>query len=92
MWKAETLWQSRVSPWSALADVSDEELRETLTVAHRLMQGRLDGARPLHHVYRRVGRACRRCGGVIRSYPQGENARLAYWCPRCQKGGAEPRA
>ena len=30
MWKAETLWQSRVSPWRALDDVSDEELRETL--------------------------------------------------------------
>jgi endonuclease-8 len=92
MWKAETLWRSRVSPWRALADVSDEDLRETLAVAHRLMQGRLDGARPLHHVYRRMGRACRRCGAVIRSYPQGENARMAYWCPGCQQGGRMPKA
>ena len=92
MWKAEALWQSRLSPWRALADVPDEKLRETLDVAHRLMQGRLDGARPLHHVYRRVGRACRRCGGVIRSYPQGEHARMAYWCPGCQKGGRQPES
>jgi formamidopyrimidine-DNA glycosylase len=56
------------------------------------MQGRLDGARPLHHVYRRMGRACRRCGAVIRSYPQGENARMAYWCPGCQQGGRMPKA
>ena len=59
MWKAEALWQARVSPWRALADVSDEELRDTLAAAHRLMHGRLEGARPLHRVYRRVGRACR---------------------------------
>jgi endonuclease VIII len=92
MWKAEALWQSRVSPWRALADASDEELREALVAANRLMRGRLDGARPLHHVYRRVGRACHRCGAVIRSYPQGEAARTAYWCPGCQRGGKEPRA
>jgi endonuclease VIII len=92
MWKAETLWQSRVSPWRSLAEVSDEELLETLAAAHRLMRGRLDGARPLHQVYRRAGRACRRCGAAIRSYPQGEAARMAYWCPGCQKGGLEPNA
>ena len=92
MWKAEALWQSRVSPWRALADVSDEELRETLAAAHRLMHGRLEGAQPLHHVYRRAGRACHRCGASIRSFPQGENARMAYWCPGCQKGGRQPKA
>jgi endonuclease-8 len=92
MWKAEALWQARVSPWRTVAGVSDEELRETLAAAHRLMRGRLDGARPLQRVYRRVGRACSRCGGVIRSYPQGEAARIAYWCPGCQKGGREPKA
>jgi endonuclease VIII len=90
MWKAEALWQSRVSPWRALADVSDEELADTLAAAHRLMHGRLEGARPLHRVYRRAGRACRRCGATIRSFPQGENARTAYWCPGCQRGGREP--
>jgi len=92
MWRAEALWQSRVSPWRALAEVSDEELRETLVAANRLMCARLDGARRAHDVYRRAGRACRRCGAPIRSYPQGEAARTAYWCPGCQKGGAEPRA
>jgi endonuclease VIII len=92
MWKAEVLWQSRVSPWRTLADVSDEELRETLAAAHRLMHGRLEGARPLHQVYRRVGRACHRCGASIRSFPQGEAARMAYWCPGCQQGGRAPKA
>ena len=92
MWKAEALWQSRVSPWRGLADVSDEDLRETLAAAHRLMHGRLEGARPLHQVYRRVGRTCHRCGASIRSFPQGEAARMAYWCPGCQQGGRQPKA
>jgi endonuclease-8 len=90
MWKAEALWAARVSPWRALRDVTDEELRDILETSARLMRGRLDGARPLHHVYRRAGRACHRCGAVIRSYPQGENARTAYWCPGCQVGGRQP--
>jgi endonuclease-8 len=86
LWKAESLWAARVSPWRALADVSDGELRAVLEHAHRLMRGRLDGARGRAQVYRRKGRACPRCGTPIRSWPQGDGARMAYWCPQCQKG------
>jgi endonuclease-8 len=90
MWRAEALWDARVSPWTALADLSDVELRAILDFAHRKMSASVAGARPLRRVYRRAGRPCSRCGGVIRSYPQGEDARLAYWCPTCQRGGREP--
>jgi endonuclease-8 len=92
LWKAEALWEARVSPWRPLADVSDAELLATLDAAARFMRSSVEGARPLRHVYRRAGRACRRCGAVIRSHPQGESARTAYWCPGCQRGGNEPRA
>jgi endonuclease-8 len=88
LWKAEALWEARVSPWRPLADVKDEELRETLEAAHRLMASSVAGARPLRRVHRRAGRACGRCGAVIRSHPQGEAARIAYWCPGCQRGGS----
>lgn len=93
LWKAEALWEARVSPWRALADVSDDELHAVLEAAHRLMAGSVEGARPQRRVYRRAGRACPRCGAVIRSAPQGDNARTAYWCPGCQvavKGGDAP--
>ncbi|TML73042.1 MAG: hypothetical protein E6G13_04240 [Actinobacteria bacterium] len=90
MWKAECLWAAEVSPWSALAEVTDEQLRSTLEQAHVLMRGRLNGARPAHRVYRRVGRACPRCGTPIRSWPQGDGARMAYWCPACQPSEHEP--
>jgi endonuclease-8 len=90
LWKAEALWEVRVSPWRPLGELEDRELLAVLGAAHRLMRSGIEGTRPLRHVYRRAGRACRRCGAVIRSHPQGEPARTAYWCPGCQRGDREP--
>jgi len=90
LWKAEALWEARVSPWRRLAEVSEAELRAVLEAAHTLMRSSVEGGRPQRHVYRRAGRACPRCGAVVRSAPQGDNARTAYWCPSCQVGGHVP--
>jgi endonuclease VIII len=90
MWKAEALWQARVSPWRTLAETSDDELRAALVVARDSMRARMNGARVAHGAYRRASRPCPRCGVAIRSHPQGETARLTYWCPGCQPGGRVP--
>ena len=90
LWKAEALWAARLSPWRRLQEVGDAELRAVLEAAHALMRNALDGPRPPRHVYRRVGRLCPRCGGVVRSAPQGEHSRTAYWCSGCQVGGNAP--
>jgi endonuclease-8 len=92
IWRAEALWEARLSPWSPVETVSDTDLRATLEAAHRLMAASLNGARPLRRVYRRTGRPCRRCGTPIRAHAQGDGARVAYWCPTCQRGGVEPRS
>ena len=92
LWKAEALWEARVSPWRALGDVSDGELRATLEAAHRLMRASVQGPRPVRRCYRRAGRPCPRCSTLVRSFPQGEDARTAYWCPTCQRGGEVPAA
>jgi endonuclease-8 len=84
LWRAEALWEARVSPWRRLEEVDDAELRAVLDAAHTLMRTALDERRPARRVYRRAGRACPRCGCIVRSAPQGENARTAYWCPGCQ--------
>jgi endonuclease-8 len=81
-WKAEALFHSSASPWLRLDETSDENLRRVLRTAHELMTGE----RWERLVYRRAGRPCPRCGGTIRSYPQGDAARMAYWCPACQAG------
>jgi len=90
LWKTEALWEACVSPWRRLDDPDDGELLAVLEVSHRLMRAAVEGPRPPRHVYRRSGRGCPRCGGIVRSAPQGEHARTAYWCPSCQVGGNPP--
>jgi endonuclease-8 len=92
IWRSESLWEARLSPWRPVGDVVDEELRASLEAAHLLMAASVGGARPLRRVYRRAGRPCRRCGAPVRAHAQGDGARIAYWCPTCQRGGAEPRS
>jgi endonuclease-8 len=90
LWKAEALWWARVSPWRRLEEMDDAELQDVLGAAHTMMAASLAGPRPARRVYRRAGRPCPRCGGLVRSAPQGDNARTAYWCPGCQVGGDAP--
>lgn len=92
IWRAEALWFARVSPWRALGTVSDTELRAILAAAHTLMAGSVEGARPLWRAYRRTGRPCARCGTPVRAHAQGDGARIAYWCPNCQRGGSGPES
>lgn len=35
-------------------------------------------------VYGRAGEPCRRCGETVRRRLQGVDARVTFWCPRCQ--------
>jgi endonuclease VIII len=86
MWMSEALFEARVSPWLPLGEATDAELKAALGAAARLMRGRLDGARGSRRVYRRKRRPCPRCGTPIRSWPLGDGARMAYWCPACQRG------
>jgi endonuclease VIII len=86
VWKAESLWEERVSPWRRVAEVDDDELRRVLAAAHRLMRARLDEVPGTRHVYRRKGHMCPRCGTPVKAWPQGDDARMTYWCPACQKG------
>lgn len=88
MWKAEALFTAGLNPWVTLREVDDDQLRHVLAAAASLMQS--PRRRGGHRVYRRAGRPCGRCGALIRSWPQGDDARTAYWCPACQEG-TEPR-
>jgi endonuclease VIII len=42
-------------------------------------------------VYGRAGEPCRRCAAPVRRRLQGPDARVTFWCPRCQPmpGGAD---
>jgi endonuclease-8 len=86
VWKAEALWQAGVSPWRALGDVADADLRIVLREAAELMRRSVGGDRTARGVYRAAGRPCRRCSTPVRSWGQGDANRMAYWCPSCQPG------
>jgi endonuclease-8 len=88
MWKAEILFEAEISPWRPIGELSERELERIVGEATRLMRG----GRRSHRVYRRAGRPCPRCGAAIRSYPQGDEARMAYWCRRCQAGTGPAKA
>jgi endonuclease-8 len=92
LWKAESLWRARISPWRHLGDLADEELRLVLAEAARLMRGSLEGGREERTIYRRAGRPCPRCGTPVRSRGQGDANRTAYWCTSCQRGQNPPAA
>ena len=83
-WKAEALWTAELSPWRLLGRTTDEELRAVLDAAAQSMRRSLNGARARNRVYRLVGCPCPRCGETIRSRGQGDDNRIAYWCPGCQ--------
>jgi len=86
VWRAEALWEARVSPWRRVRGISDEQLRDVLEWTNRLMRASLEGERRDRRVYRRAGRPCPRCRTPIASRGQGDANRTAYWCPRCQEG------
>jgi endonuclease-8 len=92
MWMCEALWQVGLSPWLRLEQVSDDDLVRALSSAAQLMRAARHGMRASKRVHHRAGRACPRCGTAIRSWPLGDAARTAYWCPGCQHGGEEPAA
>ena len=90
MWKAEALWEAKLSPWARLLELSDDELRSAVEAAAGRMKAGLETGRAGRNVYRR--QVCPRCGGRISSRGQGDENRTTYWCPACQAGKVTPSA
>lgn len=86
IWRCESLFVRRTSPFTARTKLSDDELDGLVTVASEMMQesvrtGRMDEA----WVYGRSRRPCRRCRAPIETRSLGTPLpRTVYWCPRCQ--------
>jgi endonuclease-8 len=93
IWKSETLWAERVSPFATVADLDDETLDRLVRTAQRKLRASVAGRPEPMAAYRRTGRPCRRCGTPIASRRQGSDLpRTTYWCPACQDGSAAPPA
>jgi len=86
IWRCEALFVAGHNPWAPRSALGTGEFDDLMRTAGRLMRANLApvSRRTPHWVYRRAGRPCRRCGTLVESRRQGEDARTAYWCPRCQ--------
>ena len=86
IYKCEALWALSLDAWMPPAELDDERLRHLYLTACDLMRRNLltPLARQRHAVHGRSGRPCPRCGTPIRIRAQGQQARLTYFCPRCQ--------
>jgi endonuclease-8 len=94
IFKSEGCWAVRLDPWAKLGDLDEHSLREVLATTRELMLEAVDSGRQPKRVYRRAGMPCPRCNTPIRSRPQGDAARITYWCPGCQgkpTGGVQRR-
>ena len=86
IYKCESLWVEQMDPWAAPNELGDDALRQLYLTARELMRRSLAArvGRQRHAVHARGGRPCPRCGTPIRIGVQGQQARLTYFCPRCQ--------
>jgi endonuclease-8 len=86
IYKCEALWALGLDAWLPPARLDDGRLRQLYLTARALMRPNLVTpiTRQRHAVHGRGGRPCPRCGTPIRIRAQGEQARLTYFCPRCQ--------
>jgi endonuclease-8 len=98
IWRAETLFAARLSPWRTVESIPPSDLDSLVTHAHRLMDASKDAPLPVTtgdlrpgrslFVYGRARRPCRLCGNPISSGEMGEQPyeRLIFWCRACQPG------
>jgi endonuclease-8 len=85
IWKSETLWACRVHPFAKVESIGDQKLRELVVTARKLLRQSVAAtSRSRFAVYGRRGQPCRRCGTRIEMRRQGSDARVTFWCPRCQ--------
>jgi len=83
IWKSEALFRSGVDPFTRVRDLDDATLERIIANAKKLLRASANG-RVDRMVYSRGGQPCRKCGTRIGHRAQGPDARLTYWCPRCQ--------
>ena len=84
IWKSESLFRSGVDPFTRVRDLDDAAVAKIIANARKLLRASANG-RVERRVYSRGGQPCRKCGTRIAHRAQGPDARLTYWCPKCQK-------
>jgi endonuclease-8 len=99
VYKSEVLFICRTNPFVKVAALADEAIEALLTEARtqlsrnlkpgvpRITRAPLQGSR--YWVYLRAGKRCFACETTIDRKRQGSALRSTYFCPTCQRVGAE---
>jgi endonuclease-8 len=87
LWKVEGCFLAGVDPWRPTGEVSDEEALAIVRACRpRMQQSAADGMQNRWRtIYGAAGRPCPRCGTLVRRRAQGDDNRVTYWCPGCQR-------
>jgi endonuclease VIII len=97
VFKSEVCFASGVDPFRAVGSLDDAALRRIVETAERFLRanaaeatkyrrttGRADREENLW-VYGRAGQPCRKCGEPVGSRKHACDARVSFWCARCQR-------
>jgi endonuclease-8 len=96
VYKSELLFLKRIDPFRRVSDLSDAEIDGLVTTARKLLTHNIEresggretrvsmGGEERLYVYGRQGKPCRRCGTPIQMRRQGADARVTFWCGKCQ--------
>jgi endonuclease-8 len=101
VYAAELCFLRGITPWTPVGEAPGPDrlvaLAHRLLTANKARHGHIttgDTRRGrTHWVYGRADRPCLRCGTLVRTAEHGtppDRARVAYWCPHCQRGPAPP--
>lgn len=87
IWKAESCWEAQLDPWRSVGSVRDEQ---ALALVEGIRPGMLLSGTQGHRavrarIYRHAGEPCPRCGTPVAARGQGDQNRITYWCPGCQR-------
>jgi endonuclease-8 len=82
--RIEALFRARVSPWRRVDALDPGELDAVVGDVIEVMRVGLETGRRPSSIYG-GRRPCPVCGGRVAARGQGDDNRIAYWCPRCQR-------
>ncbi len=93
VYKSEVLWACGVHPLTPVAAIDSDTRFALLDTASAFLRANLDqptrstlpGRAEGVAVYGRFGKPCYRCGTPIEVRRHGEQSRVTYWCPDCQR-------
>jgi endonuclease-8 len=92
VYRCELLWATELHPWAKVGDLSRDECRDLVDLAHEMLRANVSRTARITApnvdgglaVYGRQGKKCARCGELVRVTHHGEANRVLYWCSGCQ--------